>query len=207
MKISHLSDLHLGKRLNEYSLIEDQAFILEECLRIVQDEKPDAVLMAGDIYDKSMPSAEAVRLFEAGCRWTSGSRHTRYAHIHASSREGVWNADDGWTFVRKNSLEVLQICPECDGSGKEDGWVTCPGCNGEGEVETTLSGFTSFIDDLANGIEAVDNFNRALHGKSPHGSGGHSHSRQYVTCNTCNGRGEVAQQRRCSRCGGRGTLR
>ena len=64
MKIIHLSDLHLGKRLNEYSLIEDQAFILEECLRIVQEEKPDAVILAGDIYDKSVPPAEAVMLFD-----------------------------------------------------------------------------------------------------------------------------------------------
>ena len=64
MKIIHLSDLHLGKRLNEYSLIEDQAFILEECLRVVQEEKPDAVILAGDIYDKPVPSAEAVTLFD-----------------------------------------------------------------------------------------------------------------------------------------------
>jgi len=64
MKIIHLSDLHLGKRLNEYSLIEDQAFILEECLRIVREEQPDAVILAGDIYDKAVPSAEAVTLFD-----------------------------------------------------------------------------------------------------------------------------------------------
>ena len=64
MKIIHLSDLHLGKRLNEYSLIEDQAFILEECLRVVQEEKPDAVILAGDIYDKPVPSAEAITLFD-----------------------------------------------------------------------------------------------------------------------------------------------
>ena len=64
MKFIHLSDLHLGKRLNEYSLLEDQAYILEECLRIVREEKPDAVLLAGDIYDKAVPSAEAVTLFD-----------------------------------------------------------------------------------------------------------------------------------------------
>lgn len=64
MKFIHLSDLHLGKRLNEYSLLEDQAYILDECLRIVREEKPDAVILAGDIYDKSVPSAEAVTLFD-----------------------------------------------------------------------------------------------------------------------------------------------
>ena len=64
MKFIHLSDLHLGKRLNEFSLLEDQAYILEECLRIVSEERPDAVILAGDIYDKAVPSAEAVTLFD-----------------------------------------------------------------------------------------------------------------------------------------------
>ena len=64
MKFAHISDLHLGKRLHEVSLLEDQAYILKEICEILQEEKPDAVLIAGDIYDKSMPSAEAVRLFD-----------------------------------------------------------------------------------------------------------------------------------------------
>ena len=64
MKLIHLSDLHLGKRLREYSLMEDQAFILEKILRVVDDERPDGVIIAGDVYDKSVPSAEAVALFD-----------------------------------------------------------------------------------------------------------------------------------------------
>lgn len=64
MRFAHISDLHLGKRLHEISFLEDQAYILEEICRILRDEKPDAVLIAGDIYDKSAPSAEAVRLFD-----------------------------------------------------------------------------------------------------------------------------------------------
>ena len=64
MKLIHLSDLHLGKRLNEFSLVEDQRVILREILRILDAERPDAVLLAGDIYDKSVPSAEAVVLFD-----------------------------------------------------------------------------------------------------------------------------------------------
>ena len=62
MKLIHLSDLHLGKRLNEYSLLEDQAFILKKILAVVDAEVPDGVLIAGDVYDKSVPSAEAVQL-------------------------------------------------------------------------------------------------------------------------------------------------
>ena len=64
MKFIHLSDLHLGKRLNEFSLIEDQEYILNKIINIIDDEKPDAVIIAGDIYDKPVPPAEAVRLFD-----------------------------------------------------------------------------------------------------------------------------------------------
>ena len=64
MKFIHLSDLHLGKRVNEYSMLEDQQYILTRIINVIDDEKPDAVLIAGDIYDKSVPSAEAVSLFD-----------------------------------------------------------------------------------------------------------------------------------------------
>ena len=64
MKFIHLSDLHLGKRLNEFSLTEDQEYILNEICSVIAAEKPDFVIIAGDIYDKPVPSAEAVRLFD-----------------------------------------------------------------------------------------------------------------------------------------------
>ena len=64
MKLIHLSDLHIGKRVNEVSMIEDQAYILLQILQIVDEEQADAVLIAGDVYDKSIPSGEAVILFD-----------------------------------------------------------------------------------------------------------------------------------------------
>lgn len=64
MKLLHLSDLHLGKRLHEMSLLEDQAYILEEILQIAEAERPNAVLVAGDVYDKAVPPAEAVELLD-----------------------------------------------------------------------------------------------------------------------------------------------
>ena len=64
MKLIHLSDLHIGKRVNEVSMIDDQEYILLQILRIIDDEKPDAVLICGDVYDKTVPSAEAVTLFD-----------------------------------------------------------------------------------------------------------------------------------------------
>lgn len=64
MKLMHISDLHLGKRLYETSLIDDQAEALRQILAAVDDVKPTAVLVAGDVYDKSVPTAEAVQLFD-----------------------------------------------------------------------------------------------------------------------------------------------
>lgn len=64
MKFIHLSDLHIGKRVNEFSMIEDQKYILLEILSIIEKEGADAVLISGDIYDKSQPSNEAVNLFD-----------------------------------------------------------------------------------------------------------------------------------------------
>jgi len=64
MKIVHLSDLHLGKRVNEFSMLEDQAYILSSILRIIDEVGPEAVIVAGDVYDKPVPPAEAVELFD-----------------------------------------------------------------------------------------------------------------------------------------------
>lgn len=64
MKLIHLSDLHLGKRVNEFSMLEDQQYILSEILCIIDAEQPDGILIAGDVYDKTVPSAEAVALLD-----------------------------------------------------------------------------------------------------------------------------------------------
>ena len=64
MKLMHLSDLHLGKRLNEFSLHEDQAYILHQMIQMALDERPDGILIAGDLYDKPVPPAEAVGLLD-----------------------------------------------------------------------------------------------------------------------------------------------
>lgn len=64
MKFIHLSDLHLGKRVNEFSMLEDQEYILREILGVIDAEAPQAVIIAGDVYDKSVPPAEAVQMFD-----------------------------------------------------------------------------------------------------------------------------------------------
>ena len=64
MKIVHLSDLHLGKKIKNFSLIEDQKHILSEILGVVENERADAVIVAGDIYDRQLPPVEAIELFD-----------------------------------------------------------------------------------------------------------------------------------------------
>lgn len=64
MKFIHLADLHIGKRVNEVSMLEDQEYILRKILEVVDEEKPDGVLIAGDVYDKPVPGTEAVRMLD-----------------------------------------------------------------------------------------------------------------------------------------------
>lgn len=64
MKLLHISDLHIGKRVNEFSMVEDQKYILDRIIEIAKQEQADGVMIAGDIYDKSVPSAEAVQIFD-----------------------------------------------------------------------------------------------------------------------------------------------
>lgn len=65
MKFMHLSDLHIGKRVNEFSMLEDQKFILAQILELAKKEQVDGVFLAGDLYDKPVPPAEAVRVLDA----------------------------------------------------------------------------------------------------------------------------------------------
>lgn len=64
MKILHLSDLHIGKRVNEFPMLEDQRYILNQILHVAKEQKVDAIAIAGDIYDKSIPSADSVELLD-----------------------------------------------------------------------------------------------------------------------------------------------
>ena len=70
MKLLHTSDWHIGRTLNEKSLIQDQAFVLEHIKHIITREKPDVVMIAGDLYDRSVPSKEALALVDNFLTWT-----------------------------------------------------------------------------------------------------------------------------------------
>lgn len=64
MKLLHLADLHLGKRVNGFSMLDDQSYILSEILALIDTHAPQAVMIAGDVYDRAVPSEEAVGLFD-----------------------------------------------------------------------------------------------------------------------------------------------
>lgn len=64
MKLFHLSDLHIGKRVNEFSMLEDQKYILGQILKAAKEHQPEGIILAGDIYDKPVPAAEAVQVFD-----------------------------------------------------------------------------------------------------------------------------------------------
>lgn len=79
MRFVHISDLHLGKRVNEFSMIEDQRDILEKIIQIIDHEKPDGILIAGDVYDRSVPSEEAIKLWDDFLIQISERKHQVYA--------------------------------------------------------------------------------------------------------------------------------
>jgi exonuclease SbcD len=64
MKLMHLADLHIGKRVNEFSMLEDQEYILQAVLDLADEIQPAGILLAGDIYDKSVPAGEAVEVLD-----------------------------------------------------------------------------------------------------------------------------------------------
>ena len=74
MRFFHLSDLHIGLRLYNRDLLEDQRYILDQIIKTARQEEPDAIVIAGDIYDRAVPSAEAVELFDY---FVSGLRQPR----------------------------------------------------------------------------------------------------------------------------------
>lgn len=152
---------------------------------------------------KFSEAKESLRLFEAGCRWRAGLRHSSLPHISSAEREGFWNADQGWIFPRKGSLEVARTCRRCNGSGREIVKVDCDRCNGTGWVDTPLSGVTGFLEGLSDALQTVDDIK---HHRRSHGGGGSRHSDQ-MKCPGCNGRGKVEATQPCHVCGGQGWSR
>ena len=92
MKLLHLSDLHLGKKLDEFSLYEDQKYILQRIVQMICAKQPDCVLLAGDIYDKPVPPAEAVVLFDNFLNQLGSSRCLCASSAATMIRRSAWHS-------------------------------------------------------------------------------------------------------------------
>lgn len=106
MKILHTSDWHLGKLFHAVNMIEDQRHVLKQIVTMVEDEKPDAVVVAGDIYDRAVPSADAVHLLD----WVLTEIVDRLATptiLIAGNHDSPDRLQFGSTLLRKNGLHVV----------------------------------------------------------------------------------------------------
>ena len=111
MKLFHLSDLHIGKMLNGYSLRESQKNAFLQILKYAEEEKPDAILICGDIYDKSVPAGEAYTLFdwfltELSGRWP-GTEILSIAGNHDSPERLAYGA----SFLACHRIHIAALPP------------------------------------------------------------------------------------------------
>ena len=113
MKFVHLSDLHLGKRVNEFSMIDDQRYILKEILTIINDVKPDGVLIAGDVYDRPVPSEDAMKLWDEFLIRLAEKKMPVYAI--SGNHDSAIRFSDHSTLVETTGIH---LSPEFNGSVK-----------------------------------------------------------------------------------------
>ncbi len=116
MKFIHISDLHLGKRINEYSMIEDQKFILEQILDIAEREQPQMVLIAGDVYDRSIPSTEALEIFEGFLCRLSDAGHQVY--IISGNHDSAERLSFGSRLMEQSGIHMAQALGKQTFEGK-----------------------------------------------------------------------------------------
>ena len=128
MKLMHLSDLHLGKRVNEFPMQEDQQYILLEILRIIGQEKPDGVIIAGDVYDKAVPSAEAVSLLDDFLKRLAAMKQKVY--MIYGNHDSAERVAFGGEFFQLGGIHVspvfsgsIEPCPLADEYGEAKIWM------------------------------------------------------------------------------------
>ena len=113
MKFVHLSDLHLGKRVNEFSMLDDQRYIMKEILTIINDTKPDGVLIAGDIYDRTVPGEDAMKIWDEFLVSLAGKKLQVFAI--SGNHDSAVRFSDHSALVENTGIH---LAPEYDGSIK-----------------------------------------------------------------------------------------
>lgn len=114
MKLIHLGDLHLGKNVNEFSMIEDQKYILRQIIEMAKQYEVDAVLIAGDVYDRSVPSEEAVRLLDSFL--TSLYQMGKSVFVISGNHDSDERLHFGSRLLQENGIYIV---------GKYEGEVAC----------------------------------------------------------------------------------
>ena len=110
MKLMHISDLHIGKRVNEFSMLEDQEYILNEIIKIAKDENISGIIIAGDVYDKTVPPIEAVDLADEFL--TKLVEENISIYMISGNHDSPERLNFGSRIMEKNNLF---ICGEYDG--------------------------------------------------------------------------------------------
>lgn len=128
MKFFHLSDLHIGKQLHFYSLKEEQRAVLKEIIQYAEKERPQAIVIAGDVYDKSVPSAEAVAVFDEFIR--AISKLSLKIFVISGNHDSPERLEFAGSLLEKQGLYIAGLPPvkETDHIKK----IVC--CDEEGEV-------------------------------------------------------------------------
>lgn len=107
MKFIHLSDLHIGKRVNEFSMIEDQRYILRKILEIIDEEQVEGVWIAGDVYDKTVPSAEAVQVLDEFL--TSLAKRNLYVFLISGNHDSPERLSFGGSIFANQNIYVSPV--------------------------------------------------------------------------------------------------
>lgn len=111
MKFFHLSDLHIGKQLNHYNLREDQIFILNQVVEKAYELRPEAIVIAGDIYDKSIPSAEAVSIFDDFLTRISEIKPSIPVFIISGNHDSAERLDFANSILAKHNVFIAGLPP------------------------------------------------------------------------------------------------
>lgn len=159
MKLFHLSDLHIGKQLHGFSLIEDQVYILGKILEEIKKRKPDVLILAGDIYDKSVPPAEAVEILDDFLTELAAMEHGPDVMIVSGNHDSQERLSFGSRLFEEKKIFIAGYAP-----GKENPEVRkLVRTDEEGEVNFYLLPFLrpSFIREIS-GMEEIRTYEEAV---------------------------------------------
>ena len=117
MKFIHLSDLHIGKQLHHYSLLEEQRDLLGQIVSMVKKEQPDALVIAGDVYDTTVPSAEAIAVFDEFLSELDAIERKLVICIIAGNHDSAKRLDYASRILAKHDIHIVGMPPSADGEG------------------------------------------------------------------------------------------